>query len=99
MIRIVLVAMVMTVGLMATGCRSCPLGGKGGQASPAASREERRTVTFVQRSETDVREHYDTWAREGWAVQSLSGPLPQADGTILRRAELARAQAPASTSK
>ena len=87
--RFLLVAALIAGGLLWTGCRTCPFGG-GGKAAPAASQTQRRTVEFVQHSEADLREHYAQWAREGWAVESLSAPLPQADGTILRRAELFR---------
>jgi len=39
---------------------------------------------------TDLREHMAEWTREGWKVVSISRPLPQADGTVHRQAELWR---------
>ena len=53
---------------------------------------ERRTVDFVERSESDLRERMGQWQAEGWAVLSLSGPIRLADGTIHRKAELSRAE-------
>ena len=57
------------------------------KAPPAV---EYRTAEFVQKSESDIREHMAQWQREGWNVMSISKPLPQADGTVIRRAELSR---------
>lgn len=39
-------------------------------------------------SETDLRQQMDQWQREGWAVLSISKPLPQPDGTVHRKVEL-----------
>ena len=61
--------------------------------SSAAPAVERKTVEFEQRSPTDLREHMAQWAREGWLVHSLV-TVTQANGTVLRRAELSRPQSP-----
>ena len=66
---------------------------KTGQAAlpdRSGAKVEHKTDEFVEKSDTDVREHMAQWAREGWAVQSISPRLVQNDGTVLRRAELTR---------
>ncbi len=49
-----------------------------------------QTVEFVERSDADLREHLANWAHEGWSVLSVSGRLPQPDGTVHRKVELSR---------
>jgi hypothetical protein len=57
----------------------------------SASQEmENKTVEFVQNSEADVRHRMEQWGQEGWTVLSISEPMPQSDGTVLRRAQLSR---------
>ena len=53
---------------------------------------EHRTVEFIERTESDMRQHMAQWAREGWSVSSVSARLPQADGTVHRKAELSRTE-------
>jgi hypothetical protein len=81
-------------GLIAAGV--LPVGGcETSRKTPTSAEEtplpvEYRTVEFVQKSESDIREHMAQWQREGWSVMSISKPLPRADGTVLRSAELSR---------
>jgi len=58
-----------------------------------SSPEDRKTVQFVERTPTDLKEHMAQWAREGWLVRNVRR-IPQADGTVLFGAELARSQSP-----
>jgi hypothetical protein len=46
----------------------------------------------AEMSESDLRQRMQDWSREGWMVLSISKPLRQPDGTILRRSELRRAR-------
>jgi len=84
------------LGLIAAGVLL--VSGCGTSRKTAASVEkpppvlEHRAVEFMQKSESDIREHLAQWQQEGWNVMSLSKPLPQADGTVLRRAELTRSK-------
>jgi len=43
-------------------------------------------------SEADLRQQMQRWSREGWAVLSISGALPQQDGAIHRKVELRKAK-------
>ena len=63
---------------------------KGGALDRAAAALEHKTDEFVEKSDTDLRQHMAQWARDGWNVQSISPRQVQADGTVLRRAELTR---------
>jgi len=58
----------------------------------SATGVEHKTDEFVERSDADLRQHMEQWARDGWAVHSISPRIVQADGTVLRRAELSRKQ-------
>jgi hypothetical protein len=51
---------------------------------------QKQTVEFVAESEADMRKQMDQWRREGWSVHSISQPIPQADGTVKRKADLSR---------
>ena len=53
---------------------------------------EKRSVEFVEKSDADMREHMTQWQRDGWNVLSVSARLPQADGTVHRKAELSRSE-------
>ena len=71
----------------------CECDGPGKQAvtgQAAAPSVDPKTVEFVERSENEVREQMARWAREGWNLHSISKPMPQADGTVIRRAEISR---------
>jgi len=56
-----------------------------------ASSEDRKTAEFVDRTPSDLKEHMAQWGREGWSVRNVRR-IPQADGTVLFKAELARPQ-------
>ncbi|HXJ56004.1 MAG TPA: hypothetical protein VNU68_04990 [Verrucomicrobiae bacterium] len=60
------------------------------ERADAAAGLEHKTDEFVEKSDADLRQHMAQWARDGWNVQSISSRLVQADGTVLRRAELSR---------
>jgi hypothetical protein len=60
------------------------------KAGPPTS--EQKIVEFTQTSENDIPTRMDQWQREGWSVVAISGPIPQSDGTVHRRAELRRAE-------
>ena len=60
-------------------------------ATPSTS--ERKIVEFTQTTEKDIPARMEQWQREGWSVVAISGPIPQSDGSVHRRAELTRAEA------
>jgi hypothetical protein len=70
--------------------KSGDIGGSAVSAPQPAQSPERRTVEFEEKSDSDLRERMAQWQKEGWAVLSVSKRLPQADGTVHRKAELAR---------
>jgi len=51
---------------------------------------EHKTVELIEKGESQIRQHYEKWNSHGWAVVSVSKPLPRPDGTVLRKVELAR---------
>ncbi|HEY5910770.1 MAG TPA: hypothetical protein VJA21_09230 [Verrucomicrobiae bacterium] len=66
-------------------------------AAHSDSASESRTEEFVEKSEADLREHMEQWRRGGWTVHSVSARLPQADGTVHRKAELSRRRSGAAS--
>jgi hypothetical protein len=58
----------------------------------AARAAEQKTDEFDAGSDSELRERYTRWRREGWTVLSLSGPIAKADGTVVRRAQLTRSK-------
>ena len=64
----------------------------------ARALEKTRTVEFVEHSDADLRQHMAEWKREGWSVLSISARLPQADGTVLRKAQLSRSDSGGASS-
>jgi hypothetical protein len=66
-------------------------------AARGGPRSENRTVEFVEKSDADLREHMEQWRQEGWNVLSVSARLPQADGTVHRKAELSRSDGSAAS--
>jgi hypothetical protein len=81
--------------LFLAGCSTSPKAATSVEAAVSAPQPaqspERRTVEFEEKSDFDLRERMAQWQKEGWAVLSVSKRLPQADGTVHRKAELARA--------
>jgi hypothetical protein len=56
---------------------------------PAPVVNTRISKTVVQEiQDSDLRQHMQEWNRQGWAVLSISKPLTNQDGTIVRRVQL-----------
>jgi hypothetical protein len=58
---------------------------------------EKRSVEFVEKSDTDLREHMKQWQEEGWNLLNFSARLPQPDGTVHRKVELSRSNGTAGS--
>jgi hypothetical protein len=66
-------------------------------AARGGTLSEKRSVEFVEKSDTDLREHMKQWQEEGWNVLNVSARLPQPDGTVHRKAELSRSNGTAAS--
>jgi len=52
---------------------------------------EHKTVELIENAgETKLLQHSEEWNNAGWAIVSVSKPLPRPDGTVLRKVELTR---------
>jgi hypothetical protein len=66
-----------------------PIVARAASASTNTAGWEYKTVEEAM-SESELRQQMGQWQREGWAVLSISKPLPQPDGTVHRKVELKR---------
>jgi hypothetical protein len=82
--------------LIALACaQGCGVDGSGPPAAwhnTGAEAVEHKTEELSAGSAAELREHQARWEREGWTVLIVSAPITKPDGTVVRRAELARSQ-------
>jgi len=78
---------------LAQGCDVASDGARPSARHVAADAVEHKTEEFTAGSAAELREHQARWEREGWSVLIVSAPITKPDGTVVRRAELAKSQA------